>query len=150
MFAVFDDDFALSGAAHVAEQVAAAPAAAVPPRAAQPPLLDALPTETDSWGNPRPQSMNRTVMIAMGALFLVPGLVFVSLGVVFHRQEARFVNKGVRTTATVQGVRAHYVEPSSSPSSRHSHHSRRHHNSGIRITVREQEPAGSWDTVIAA
>lgn len=131
-------------AAQVAEQVAAAPAAAVPPSAAQPPTLAGLPTETDSWGNPRPQSMNRTVMIAMGALFLVPGLVFVSLGVVFHRQEARFVNEGVRTTATVQGVRAHYVEPSSSHSPRHSHHSRRHHNSGLRITVREQEPSGSW------
>lgn len=131
-------------AARVAEQVAAAPAAAAPPPAAQPPTLAGLPTETDYWGNPRPQSMNRTVMIAMGALFLVAGLVFASLGVVFHRQEARFVNEGVHTTATVQGVRAHYVEPSSSHSSRHSHHSRRHHNSGIRITVREQEPAGSW------
>jgi len=131
-------------AALVAEQVAVAPAAAVPPPAAQPPTLAGLPTETDSWGNPRPQSMNRTVMIAMGALFLVAGLVFVPLGVVFHRQEARFVNEGVRTTATVQGVRAHYVEPASSQSSRHSHHSRRHHNSGLRITVREQEPSGSW------
>ena len=131
-------------AALVAEQVAVAPAAAVPPPAAQPPTLAGLPIETDSWGNPRPQSMNRTVMIAMGALFLVAGLVFVPLGVVFHRQEARFVNEGVRTTATVQGVRAHYVEPASSQSSRHSHHSRRHHNSGLRITVREQEPSGSW------
>lgn len=131
-------------AALVAEQVAAAPAAAVPPPAAQPPTQAGLPTETDSWGNPRPQSMNRMVMIAMGALFLVAGLLFGSLGVMFHRQEARIVNEGVRTTATVQGVRAHYVEPSSSHSSRHSHHSRRHHNSGIRITVREQEPAGSW------
>lgn len=131
-------------AALVAEQVAAAPAAVVPPPAAQPPTLAGLPTETDSWGNPRPQSMNRTVMIALGALFLVAGLLFGSLGGVFYRQEARFVNEGVRTTATVQGVRAHYVEPSSSHSSRHSHHSRRHHNSGIRITVREQEPAGSW------
>lgn len=131
-------------AALVAEQVAAAPAAAVPPPAALPPTLAGLPTETDSWGNPRPQPMNRMVMIAMGALFLVPGLVFVSLGVVFHRQEARFVNEGVRTTATVQGVRAHYVEPSTSHSSRHSHHARRHHNSGIRITVREQEPSGTW------
>lgn len=130
-------------AALVAEQVAAATAAAAPP-AAQPPTLAGLPTETDSWGNPRPQPMSRTVMIAMGALFLVAGLAFVSLGVVFHQQETRFVNEGVRTNATVQGVRAHYVEPSSSLSSRHSHHSRSHHNSGIRITVREQEPSGTW------
>lgn len=131
-------------AALVAEQVAAASAAAAPPATAQPPTLAGLPTETDSWGNPRPQSMNRAVMIAAGSIALVAGLFFVSLGVVFHRQEARFVKEGVRTTATVQGVRAHYVEPTSSHSSRHSHHSRRHHNPGIRITVREQEPTGTW------
>lgn len=131
-------------AALVAEQVAAAPVAAAPPPAALPPTLAWLPTETDSWGNPRPQSMNRTVMIAMGALFLVAGLAFATLGVVFHRQEARFVKEGVRTSATVQGVRAHYVEPSTSHHSRHSHHSRSEHNPGIRITVREQESSGSW------
>lgn len=124
-------------AALVAEQVAVTPAAAPQP-AAQPPTLAGLPAETDSWGNPRPQAMNRMVMIAMGSLFLAAGLLFASLGVVFHRQEARFVKDGVRTTATVQGVRAHYVEPSSS------HRSRRPHNSGIRITVREQKASGSW------
>ncbi len=131
-------------AALVAEQVAAAPAAAVPPSAAKPPMLAGLPVETDSWGNPRPQSMTRVVMIAAGSIVLVAGLFFGSLGVVFHRQETRFVKEGVRTTATVQGVRAQYVEPSTSHSPRHSHHSRRHHNSGIRITVREQEPSGTW------
>ena len=110
----------------IAAQVEATPPA-VPLPAAQPPTLAGLPTETDSWGNPVATSMQRPVMITLGILFLLFDAVFLVIGILMLRSDARLEKEGVRTMATVLSVRK---EESAS-----SNHHRRHH-SGSHVSIR--------------
>ena len=110
----------------IAAQVEATPPA-VPLPAALPPTLAGLPTETDSWGNPVATSMQRPVMITLGILFLLFDAVFLVIGILMLRSDARLEKEGVRTMATVLSVRK---EESAS-----SNHHRRHH-SGSHVSIR--------------
>lgn len=108
----------------IAAQVEATPPA-VPLPAAQPPTLAGLPTETDSWGNPVATSMQRPVMITLGILFLLFDAVFLVIGILMLRSDARLEKEGVRTMATVLSVRKE-----ESLSSNH------HHRSGTHVSIR--------------
>lgn len=116
----------------IARQVELTPAAQHLP-AAQPPAWAGLPTETDSWGNAVPTNAGRGVMIAVGALFLGVCTLFLSLGIWFLVQDARFEKEAVRATATVVSVRKE--ERKHEPSRHH----RRHRNSGVTIHVGESK-----------
>ena len=127
-------------AAMIAEQVAATPRSALLP-SALPPSFAGLPTATDSWGNYVPVNPNRGIMVGVGAAFSAISLIFLILGILMLRSDARFEQEAVRTAGSVVSVRKEFHEESEHRS--HRHH--RGHGAGVRIRIEaERKPRGTW------